>query len=76
MAKGDAFWRNEQRKYDLKTAETEGRVADSMEIRLALIAKMHAGEMTLDEVQTELARIKRGAKAAGKVTRAQAFRGR
>jgi hypothetical protein len=58
-----------------KQAETEGRVADSMEVRLALMEKFHAGEMTLEEVQAELARIKRAAKKSGKITRAQAYRG-
>jgi hypothetical protein len=58
-----------------KKAEEEGRVADSMEVRLALISKMHAGEMTLEEVQAELKRIKRGAAKSGKITRAQAYRG-
>lgn len=72
--KGDRFWRNEQRKANLEAAEAGGDVADSMEVRGALIAKTNAGEMTLDQAQDELARIKRGAKRAGKITRAQAFR--
>ena len=59
-----------------KKAEAEGRVADSMEVRLALMARFHAGEMTLPEVQAELKRIQRGAKKAGKITRAQAYLGR
>jgi hypothetical protein len=59
-----------------REAEAAGKVADSMDVRLALIAKMHAGEMTLDEVQAELNRIKRGAKKAGKITRSQAYLGR
>jgi hypothetical protein len=74
MAKGDRFWRNEQRKDNLRAAEAAGTIADSMDVRKALIAKMEAGEMTLEQVQAELARIKRGAKAAGKTTRAKAFR--
>ena len=49
-------------------------VADSLDVRMALIARMNAGEMTLEQVQNELKRIKRGAKAAGKITRAQAYR--
>lgn len=56
-------------------AEAEGRVADSMDVRLALIARMHAGELTLDEVQAELKRIRRAASKTGKITRAQAYRG-
>lgn len=59
-----------------KAREAEGVVADSMEVRMALIAKMDAGEMTLAEVQAELARIKRNAKRNGQITRAQAYEGR
>lgn len=59
-----------------KKAEAEGRVADSMEVRMALMDKFHKGEMTLDAVQAEIARLKRGAKSAGKITRNQAFLGR
>jgi hypothetical protein len=65
-----------KRKLDMqREAEAAGLVADSMEVRLALMAKLHAGEMTLEEVQAELKRIQRGAKKAGKITRAQAYRG-
>lgn len=55
--------------------EREGAVADSMDVRLALIKRMDAGELTLEQVQAELARIRRGAKKAGKITRAQAYLG-
>lgn len=58
----------------LNEAEAAGEVADSMEVRKALIARMEAGELTLEQVQAELKRIKRGAKARGLVTRSQAFR--
>lgn len=59
-----------------RAMEAEGRVADSMEVRVALIERMHAGELTLAQVQAELARIKRNAKRNGKITRNQAFLGR
>lgn len=59
-----------------RAMEAEGKVADSMDVRRALIAKMDAGEMTLEQVQAELARIKRGAHKSGKITRNQAFLGR
>lgn len=75
MAKGDAFWRVEEQKAALKQAEADDRVADSMEVRLALMERVRNGEITLEAAQTELKRIKRDAKAAGKVTRSQAFRG-
>lgn len=54
-------------------AEAAGQVADSMEVRLALMARVHSGEITLEAAQAELKRIKAGAKKAGKVTRSQAF---
>ena len=57
----------------LRAAESAGQVADSHEVRLALLNRMHAGELTLEQVQAELKRIKRSAKAAGLLTRAQAF---
>ena len=50
-------------------AEAKGQVADSMEVRKALMARVESGEITLVEAQAELAKIKHGAKAAGKVTR-------
>lgn len=57
----------------LKAAEAAGTVADSKDVRLALIARMDKGEITLAQVQAELKKIKSGAKRAGLVTRAQAF---
>ena len=65
-----------RRRFDaIKSAEADGRVADSREVRLALMAKVHAGEMSLVDAQAELARLQRGAKRAGKITRNQAFLG-
>lgn len=57
----------------LKSAEASGQVADSMDVRLALMERVHAGEITLEQAQAELKKIKSGAKAKGLVTRAQAF---
>ena len=74
MAKGDAFWRAQEKKAALKQAEISGQVADSMEVRNALMERVHTGEITLEQAQAELAKTKRGAKKAGMVTRAQAFR--
>jgi hypothetical protein len=59
-----------------KSAEAADEVADSMEVRLALIGRMKAGELTLEQVQAELARIKRAAKRNGQVTRSEAYRGK
>jgi hypothetical protein len=58
---------------ELKRAEESGEVADSMDVRMALINRMNAGELTLDQVQSELKKIKRNAKKNGLVTRSQAF---
>lgn len=57
----------------LTSAEAEGAVADSMDVRLALMARVHSGEIKLEQAQAELKKIKSGAKKSGKVTRAQAF---
>ena len=57
----------------LKAGEAAGSVADSMDVRIALMARVHSGEITLVQAQAELKKIKSGAKKAGKVTRAQAF---
>lgn len=59
----------------LKNAESRGKVADSMDVRKALMAQCHSGEKTLEEVQAELKKIKRNAKSKGLKTRDQAYRG-
>lgn len=56
-------------------AESEGRVADSRDVRMALMKRVKAGELTLEEAQKELKAIKRNAKKNGQVTRAQAYSG-
>ena len=56
-------------------AEAEGRIADSGEVRLELIQRVTRGEITLDECQAELRKIKRQAKSRGMVTRSQAWNG-
>lgn len=71
-----SFDRTLQARQDLRDAEAAGQVADSKEVRLALMQRVHNGELSLAEAQAELARIKRQAKANGKVTRNQAFLGR
>ena len=75
MAKYDSFMRRLDRAENLKTAEAAGRVADDNATRIALVERVHRGEITLAEAQAELKRIQRTAKAAGKVTREQAARG-
>src|SRR5262245_13585833 len=50
---------------ELKRSEAAGEVADSMNVRLALMGRVHSGEITLAQAQAELKKIQRGAKAAG-----------
>lgn len=59
-----------------KDAEQAGRVADSMDVRLALMERVHRGEISLEDAQAQLKRIKASAKKNGQITRAQAYRGR
>lgn len=61
------------KKNAMKAAEEAGQVADSGEVRLALMQRVHSGEITLEQAQTELKAIKRNAKKNGLVTRSQAF---
>lgn len=55
-------------------AEAAGEVADSMAVRLELVGRMNRGEITLEQAQAELKRLKAAAKAMGKTTRARAWR--
>lgn len=56
--------------------EAEGLVADNMDYRTALVARVKAGEITLEEAQRQLRATQRKAKASGQITRNQAWRGR
>lgn len=75
MGKGDNFWKQQARKEHAQKAEDDGRVADSKEVRMGLVKRFEAGEITFDQMQAELAAIKRGARKSGKITRAAAWRG-
>jgi hypothetical protein len=57
----------------VKAAEAEGKVADSMAYRLALMDRVHKGEITLEQAQTELKKVKRNAKKNGLTTRNSVF---
>ncbi len=74
--KGDRFSRLMEKRHSLKEAEESGRVADSLEVRKGLMARVESKEITLGEAQVELRRIKRGAGQRGLITRAQAYTGR
>ena len=71
---GDIFEAKERQQM-IADAEQQGRVSDSLEVRMALIKKMQEEGRTLKEIQDELKRIKREGKRNGQITRAQAYRG-
>ena len=64
-----------KRKIDsIRAKEESGLIADSMAVRLALVAEVHAGTKTLEQVQAELSKIQRNAKRSGLTTRSSAYR--
>lgn len=56
-----------------REAEARGQVADSMDVRRALMTRVHAGEISLRDAQAELSRIQRGARDRGQWTRSEFF---
>ncbi len=54
-------------------AEAAGQVADSHDVRLAIMKRVQSGEITLAQAQAELKKIQANAKSIGKMTRQQAF---
>jgi hypothetical protein len=67
------FEANSDKRAAVNQAEGDGVVADSRDVRMALMAQVKSGEKTLVQVQAELKKIKSQAKKNGKVTRSQAF---
>lgn len=57
----------------VKSAEASGQVADSMDVRMALMERVRLGEISLEQAQAELKKIQSSAKRNGQITRAQAF---
>lgn len=57
----------------VKQADADGLVADSLEVRKALMQRVYDGTSTLEEVQAELRKIIRNAKKLGLKTRSQVF---
>lgn len=74
MRRRDWYDRRMDKRVALQIAEDQGLVADSTEFRQALVVKLEAGEMTLDQVKEELRKVKREAKKNGKKTRDQIWR--
>jgi hypothetical protein len=67
------FWAALEKRRACDAAEASGQVADSGEVRLALMKRVHSGEITLEQAQAELKKIKRDAKKTGLLTRSQAY---
>lgn len=63
-----------RRSQALKTAEGKGDVADSMKVRHALMERVRAGEITLQEAQAELAGLKKQARKDGQLIREDFYR--
>lgn len=74
MSRRDWYDRRLDKRVALQIAEEQGLVADSSELRASLVAKVHAGEMAIEQVQAELRRVKREAKKSGMKTRDQIWR--
>ncbi|HDS1779443.1 TPA: hypothetical protein QEM49_003991 [Pseudomonas putida] len=74
MRRRDWYDRRIDKRVALQIAEEQGVVADSTELRQELVAKLQSGEMTLQQVQDELRKVKREAKKNGKKTRSQIWR--
>lgn len=68
------FERAMEKKRALRAAEAAGQVADSHSVRLAIMARVRSGEITLAQAQAELKQIQAKAQSIGLKTRAQSFR--
>jgi len=73
MEPRDRYTAAREKRRAVNEAEARGQIADSMEVRLAIMARVHSGEITLAQGQEELKKIKRSAKKSGMLTRQQAF---
>lgn len=62
-----------EKRSNVKECEKNGEIADSTDVRMALMEQTRSGEKTLAEVQSELKKIQRNAKKNGQITRSQAF---
>ena len=73
MSKRSAFEAGIEKRQHVKQADASGQIAVSMDVRRALMAKVHSGEITLAEAQQQLKKIQSGAAAKGLMTREQAY---
>lgn len=74
MRRRDWYDRRTDKRVALQIAEEQELVADSTEFRQGLVAKLQSGEMTVQQAQDELRKVKREAKKNGKKTRSQIWR--
>ncbi|MDD1016887.1 hypothetical protein [Pseudomonas rubra] len=74
MSRRDWYDRRLDKRVALQIAEEQGLVADCTELRQTLVAKLKSGEMTIEQVQAELRKVKHDAKKNGKKTRSQIWR--
>ena len=74
MRKRDWYDQRIDKRAALTLAEENGEVADSQEFRVALMARVHSGEITIEDAQAELRKVKRNAKKNGLKTRSQVWR--
>jgi hypothetical protein len=56
----------ERRRRESLEKLNDPNTADNMQVRAALVARMNAGEITLPQLQAELAAIKRAGRKAGR----------
>lgn len=57
----------------VRKAEREGKIADSLPVRKAILDKVFAGQLTLEEAQQEMNRLKSTAKKKGLLTTEQVW---
>ena len=74
MRKRDWYDQRIDKRAALTLAEENGEVADSQEFRVALMARVHSGEIKIEDAQAELRKVKRNAKKNGLKTRSQVWR--
>jgi hypothetical protein len=70
----DNFQKRIDKFNSIKDAELKGIVADSLAVRKAMLEKVHAGQITLEEAQRQLKKIKSTAKSNGLITRDEAYK--
>jgi hypothetical protein len=68
VSKTLSFYKNIDRKRAIERAETLGLIADSKEVRMKLLEKVRAGEITLEHAKIKLETIKHNAKKNGLYT--------